>query len=317
VTVRTARDPLHLRLWQYQRERFPLAGYLPMVAVFTASAAAYSRLARDVTTWIPWDRYLAGAFTALVFFAWLRILDEHKDAAQDREARPELPVPRGLVTLGELRAAGLTMLVAALALNLLIAPVLLWAVAVVALYAALMTREFFVPDWLRARPTAYLVSHMMIMPLIDGYTTGLDWLAEGAPPPPGLWLFLTVTFLNGVIVEIGRKIRPRGGERPGVDTYTKAWGETAAPTVWLGVLTLTAGTTWLALRHVGGVPAEAALLFAFALLAAVPALAFLRTRDARWARRMELSAGLWTIAVYLLLGVGRFIAQAAGWIDLA
>lgn len=311
------RAPLHRRLWRYQRERFPLAAYLPMVAAFTASAAAYSRLARDVTVWIPWDRYAVGAFTALVLFAWLRILDEHKDAAQDLVARPELPVPRGLVTLGELRAAGVVLLGAAVVLNLIVEPVLLWAMAIVAGYAALMTKEFFVGGWLRARPTAYLLSHMMIMPLIDGYTTGLDWLAEGAPPPPGLWFFLGITFLNGVIVEIGRKIRPRSEERPGVDTYTKAWGERTAPAIWLGVLVLAAATTWLALRHVGAVSAEGLLLTALALLAMAPAMAFLCRPRKRWAKRIEASAGLWTIAVYLLLGIGRFIAQAAGLIDLS
>jgi 4-hydroxybenzoate polyprenyltransferase len=284
--------------------------------VFTASAAAYSRLARGVTTWIPWDRFLIGAFTSLVFFLWLRILDEHKDAAQDRAARPELPVPRGLVSLGELRAAGLVLLVAAVLLNLLAAPALLGAMLVVAGYMALMTREFFVPTWLRSRPVAYLLSHMMIMPLIDGYTTGLDWLAERVDPPVGIWFFLAVTFMNGVIVEIGRKIRAPADERPGVDTYTKAWGVRRAPMVWLGVLAATTATTWLALRHVGGGAVEAVLLVAFAALAALPAIRFVSGEDARSAKRTELAAGLWTIAVYLLLGVGRFVAQAIGWVEV-
>ena len=32
-----------------------------------------------------------------------------------------------------------------------------------------MTAEFFVPEWLKARPFLYLVSHMAIMPFIDLY----------------------------------------------------------------------------------------------------------------------------------------------------
>ena len=39
--------------------------------------------------------------------------------------------------------------------------------------------------FLRAHPTAYLLTHMAIMPLIDTYTTGLDWLAVGRRPPSG------------------------------------------------------------------------------------------------------------------------------------
>lgn len=303
------REALLVRLWRYQRERFPLAAYLPMVLAFTASAAAYSRLARGEPGWIPWERYTVGAFTALVLFAWLRILDEHKDAAQDLAARPELPVPRGLVSLAELRRVGGVLLAAALLLNAWAAPALLWALAVVIGYAALMTREFFVRDWLRARPTAYLLSHMAILPLIDGYTSGLDWLAEGAAPPRALWLFLGVTYLNGVVVEVGRKIRAPEGERAGVDTYTGAWGLRAAPAVWLGVLATTAAVAWAALHALGAGAAEGGLLLALASAAALPALWFLLAPSASAARRIELASGLWTIAMYLLLGVGQLVAR--------
>ncbi len=309
-TALAARERLGARLWRYQRERFPLAAYLPMVAVFGASAAAYSRLARGAPGWIPWDRYGVGAFTALVFFAGLRILDEHKDREADRRFRPELPVPRGLVSLAELRRVGIAALAAALALNVLVAPALLLPFALVAGWAALMTREFFIPEWLRARPALYLVSHMLIMPLIDLYTTGLDWLAAGAEPPPALALFLGLTFLNGVVVEIGRKIRVPGEEREGVDTYTKAWGSRAAPAVWLGVLVLTAATAALALRAIGGGSGELALLLALAAGVAAPALAFLAAPTARAGRAIEAASGLWTIALYLLLGVGQLLLRA-------
>src|SRR5207247_11479466 len=106
-----------------------------------------------------------------------------------------------------------------------------------ALWAALMTREFFAAPWLRRQPTAYLISHMAILPMIDGYTTGLDWLAGGSGPPAGLWFFLVVTFLNGSVMEIGRKLRAPEDEREGVTTYTGAWGRRAAPVGWLAGLT--------------------------------------------------------------------------------
>src|SRR5260370_38008999 len=110
----------------------------------------------------------------------LRVLDEHKDAAVDRRYRPELPVPRGLVTLADLRWAGGGALVTVLALNALLAPVLLLPCLAIAVWAALMTREFFVREWLRAHPAAYLISHMAIMPMIDIYTTGLGLIAARA-----------------------------------------------------------------------------------------------------------------------------------------
>lgn len=304
--------PLARRFAAYQRERFPFAAYVPLIAVFTFSAAAYSRLARGAPGFVPLPLFAVGALTALVFFFLLRVLDEHKDADVDRRYRPELPVPRGLVSLRELRWIGGGALALVVLLNALIAPVLLWAILAVALWAALMTREFFVPEWLRAHPAAYLVTHMAVMPMIDGYTTGLDWLAEGADAPDGLGLFLLVTFLNGVVIEVGRKIRAPGGEREGVDTYTSAWGTRAAPLVWLATLAATALVAWLAARHVGIGGVAAALLAAAALATALPALRFLRRPDAASAKGIETAAGTWTIAMYLLLGAGPFVARRLG-----
>lgn len=300
------------RLWIYQRERFPLVAYATMVIVFTASAAYYSRFARGAPGFIPWDRFLVGALTALTFFAWLRILDEHKDAEIDRRYRPELPVPRGLVTRAELRRVGGAALGVVLALNLAVAPQLLGAIALIAAYAALMTREFFVGEWLRAHPAAYLLSHMAILPLIDFYTTGLDWLAEGVAPPAALGLFLALTYLNGIVVEVGRKIRAPAAEREGVDTYTAAWGLGVAPAVWVLVLILTALVAAAALLAVGAGGWELALLALFAIATAVPALRFLRAPRDALSRQIEAASAVWTIAMYLLLGVGRAAAGALG-----
>jgi 4-hydroxybenzoate polyprenyltransferase len=286
-----------------------VAGYAPLIAVFTFSSVAYSRLLRGTPGFIPWDRFAVGVFTALVAFFWLRVLDEHKDAAHDRATRPELPVPRGLITLAELRGIAMPGLVAALALNALVAPVMLWAGLAIALWAALMTKEFFAPAWLRRHPTAYLISHMAILPMIDGYTTGLDWLAGGSGPPRGLWFFLVVTFLNGSVMEIGRKLRAPKDEREGVATYTGAWGRRAAPFVWLAVLTSSGVVAWLAAHHTGAGPATAALVLLCGGLAAFSGFRFFRQPTGAAARRVEAASGFWTLALYLLLGAGPFAVR--------
>jgi 4-hydroxybenzoate polyprenyltransferase len=300
------------RLWEYQAERFPLASYVPLIATFTFSSIAYSRLSRSAPGFVPIERFVIGSLTALVFFSLLRVLDEHKDRDVDRRFRPELPVPRGLVTLRELRGVATVAMVVVLALNSWIAPRLLWAFLAFAVWAALMTREFFVRDWLRAHPAAYLVSHMFIMPMIDAYTTGLDWLVERAPAPHGLLFFLAVTFLNGTLIEIGRKIRTPQDEREGVDTYTQAWGLRAAPAVWLATLAITLVTAWLAARATGAGALTALALIVLGLAAAFPAVQFLRTASAASAKRLETASGLWPLATYLLLGGGPFVARWLG-----
>jgi 4-hydroxybenzoate polyprenyltransferase len=297
-----ARPALAARLLAYQRERFPLAAYVPLIGVSSGAAALWSAGARGAS--LPALSVLAaGAATGIVFFFLLRVADEHKDAAQDRVARPELPVPRGLVTLGELRAAGAALAVGALAANALLAPRLLLPLGAAAIWAALMSREFFAGEWLRARPAAYLMSHMGVMPLLFLYFTGIDWVARGEGAPPALAAFLALAFLNGVLVEVGRKLRAPADERPGVDSYTAAWGVRAAPGAWLAALVLAAAAAWAA-AWAAGAPTTA--LFALPVLMAalaLPALAFLRRPSGPAARGVEGAAAAWTLASYVLLAV--------------
>src|SRR5690606_11612753 len=134
------------------------------------------------------------------------------------------------------------------------------------------------------------------------YTTGLDWLAGGVGPPAALTLFLVLTFCNGIVVEVGRKIRPIEAERDGVDSYTRAWGLRPAPVIWLAILAATAAVAAMALAAIGAGLALTGLLLASLALCALPALGFLRHPTAAWARGIETASGLWTIAMYLLLG---------------
>jgi 4-hydroxybenzoate polyprenyltransferase len=113
----------------------------------------------------------------------------------------------------------------------------------------LMSQEFFRRDWLKAHPLTYLWSHMLIVPLIDLYTTACDWLAVGAEiSHTGLLWFLVTSFFNGVVIELGRKIRAPQAEEAGVETYSALWGRRRAVMVWLGALLLTAVSAWLAAR---------------------------------------------------------------------
>lgn len=300
------------RFSRYLQERFPPLAYLVMITVFTFSAAAFSRLARGEPGFIPLDRFAVGVLTSLFFFLSLRILDEHKDADVDRRYRPELPVPRGLVTLAELRRVGLAGLAVVVALNLLVSPPLLLGIAVFAAWATLMTKEFFVREWLREHHAVYLVTHMAIMPCIDAYTTGLDWLSARVAPPLGIELFLVVTFLNGCVIEVGRKIRAPGTEREGVDTYTAVWGVRPAAAVWLALLVLTALTAWMAAQAIGAGTPVGLLLAAYCAGASVPGILFLLDPTPARARAIETASGLGTIAMYLLLGAGPFLARAWG-----
>ena len=304
-TVVSTPAPLAARLWAYQRERFPLAAYVPLIGVSALAAAAWAGAARGRPGLPPWPLLAVGLGTALAFFFLLRVADEHKDAHVDRQFRPELPVPRGLVSLAELRRAGAAVALAAAAANALLAPRLLWALVPAVAWAVLMAREFFVAEWLRARSVAYLLSHMVVMPLLFAYLTGLDWLAAGADPPARLPLFLGLAFVNGILVEVGRKIRAPESERPGVETYTATWGLRRAPAAWLAALALAAVLGALAAPGPGLGTATVALAV-LALAAALPAVAFLRRPAPARGKQIETAAGLWTLASYLVLALTPF-----------
>jgi 4-hydroxybenzoate polyprenyltransferase len=303
---------LRARLWEYQKERFPVAGFVPLISAFVFSSAAFSRLSRGLTEFIPWPRFAVGAYTTIALFFLLRVLDEHKDQDVDRRYRPELPVPRGLVTLGELRVFAAGVLVLALLLNALVVPRALIAMVPIGIWIALMTREFFVRDWLRAHPAAYLLSHMVVLPVIDVYTTGLDWLAEGVEPPPSLMLFLGVTFANGILLEIGRKVRAPADEREGVDTYTAAWGRPRAGTAWALAFISSLLLALQASAAAGASPIPVLLFLVPGMLAVLTGIAFTMNGTRRHAQGMEVASQLWPLVTYLLLGGAPFVIRWLG-----
>ena len=240
------------RLWTYQRERFPLARTALLLAVFSAASINVSALLAGRTLPDP-GAYLVAFAVALIFLFQLRACDEVKDAEVDRRYRPERPVPRGLVSLRLIVGLALAAMPLAVVVTVARDARLIWPLALVWVWMALMTVEFFVPAWLKARPFLYLVSHMLIMPLIDLFITACEWLTRAGSPPPGLWLFLVLSFLNGCVLEIGRKIYAPQNERPGVETYSALLGARTATLLW-GATLVAAFVLLLAVGSVIGAP---------------------------------------------------------------
>jgi 4-hydroxybenzoate polyprenyltransferase len=290
------------RWWTYQRERFPVLAHAPLIAAFSFSAVSYSFLLRGQSG-APRAQSIATAFvTSFIFFLQLRIADEFKDFEEDSRYRPYRPAPRGLVTLRELGVIGVTGAAIQLALALWLKPALVIVLLMAWTWLALMSKEFFVREWLKARPITYMWTHMMILPLVDLYATACDWLVAGESRPRGLLWFLAVSFFNGIVVEIGRKLRAPEDEEKGVETYTFLWGRARAVLAWLGALSLTAVCAVLAAIEIDFVRPVALLLTVLLVIAAVISWRFLQQPVSRHAKFFELMAGVWTLLMYLSLG---------------
>jgi 4-hydroxybenzoate polyprenyltransferase len=287
----------------YQRERFPLLAHAPLVAAFSASAVCYSRLVRGEPGLPPGRPLLVAFATALLFFLQLRISDEYKDYEDDARFRPYRPVPRGLVSLRELGWIGFGAGLVQLALALWLNASLVWLLILAWCYLALMSREFFVPEWLKARPSVYLASHMVIIPLIDLYATACDWLVAGRiRPPAGLYWFLIVSYFNGIVVELGRKIRAPQDEEPGVETYSAVWGRTPAVTLWLTAIVVTALVAWQAALRIHFERPVIGILVLLVGGCVIASVRFVRRPETGAGKTLEIASGIWTLLMYLSLG---------------
>jgi hypothetical protein len=290
------------RFFIYQKERFPILGHGLLVAAFSFSAISYSRICRGVEGFVDWSIYFVGIFITISLFLLVRIFDEFKDAEDDALYRKKLAVPRGLVSLKELMVLGIVICILQILVNLFYFPQMLPFYFGVILYLSLMGKEFFISDWLKRNQFFYITSHMFIIPLIDIYASGLDWYLEGAAAPTGLLFFFAVSYMNGIVLEIGRKIRIPEKEEKGVITYSFLLGFNRSIILWIAVLFFTLCLGIAACYHAGFGISAAIILSLFFLLALLPAVFAYLGRTEKQAKRLELVSALWTIAMYLSLG---------------
>jgi len=311
VDVPRRKDNLAVRLWTYQRERFPLPAHGAVIAALSVSAPGVSSLLTERTGQAGWAGMAAAFVTLFVFFLQLRIADEFKDREDDLRYRPWRPVPRGLVSLGELAAVGVAGAVLQLGLALWLDPGLVWLLLAAWVWFGLMSAEFFAKAWLKARPIVYLGSHMVILPLIVLYATACDWLVAGvAIPPAGLTGFLLMCMVNGVVFEIGRKIRAPEGEQEGVETYSALWGPARAVLAWFGALLL-AGVAGIQVGASFGFAVPFAAVTAGLLaVAALVVVRFHKARNDKTAKAFEVMSGLWNLSTLLALGVLPMVFQS-------
>jgi len=253
--------------------------------------------------------FLVGFILAMALFFQMRVCDEYKDLEDDRNFRPERPIPRGLVSLGTIIGLGLLTLPITAAAAWFWYPPILWLLLLVWLWLGAMTAEFGVPRWLKNRPILYLISHMAIMPLIDLLLTGVEWMPTGAPAPQ-LWMFLALSFVNGCVLEIGRKLWAPENEIAGVETYSGLWGPKRATLIWLACVGLSfallvavgfaTGVGWVSLG-IGAVG------FGICLQSAA---AYVRTGSSASQRRIDTIAGLWIFLCYATAGFLPYVIGA-------
>ena len=250
----------------YLNERFPLGKNSFFVLIFTLSGYIYagllynskiikSILSKEVNRvpllWnkeinkvpIIWYKLLPLFIIIFMFFFQLRITDEFKDYEEDLKYRPYRPVQRGIISLKALGKIGIATIIIQIILAHVINPKLIYFMLLVWIYMFLMTKEFFIKNWLTERILIYALSHVVIMIFItlvivkgtgyilqDHFLETLYLLLKKYEKNIfiGLIPLFALNYLNGIVLEIGRKTRRANEEEYGVQTYSKLWGRKKA-----------------------------------------------------------------------------------------
>lgn len=287
------------RLWIYQSERFPLATHGLLVAALVVGGAGYASAGRG---WPAPAVLVACYIVTLGSFLLLRLLDEKKDAADDAAYRAYRPVPRGLVTLRELFWVGVVVVVVQVGLSAWLGRGPLVALLAVWGGMALLAREFFVAAWLRRHPLLYMLSHMLVLPLIM-LAILVAATPDGERLAAGSGWFLAAAYANGLVFEIGRKLRSAEDEEPGVETYSALWGVPGATAAWLLAMTAAAICAALAAQAIGAMLPVVVLSLVDLGAAGWVAWRMTRRPTRLGSRAIQLIGALWVLSLYLLLGM--------------
>lgn len=291
------------RLWIYQKERFPIFAHGLLIASFTFSAMAFSSICREDDNVFSVSSFFKAFVNTFFIFLLLRISDEFKDKDYDRTNRPYLPVPRGLISLSELKTIGLIVFTFLIAFNLLFALPQILLFSAVLIYMFFMFNEFFVGHWLVNRPLWYVTSHMMIIPLIDTLASSFDWMGKDSDFTGLMWFF-AVSFFNGCTLELGRKIKSTENEES--NSYSTSLGFDKSLTVFQIIL----GITFI-LCIGASVYSNLSVIHHFIfiilyLLCAGFGIWFRKNRTAKNAKLFETFSGIWAVLMYLNLGLGLY-----------
>ncbi len=291
------------KLWEYQKERFPIFAHGLLIFSFSFSAICLSSLLRDQLSFPSTKVVLISFVCSFVFFLQLRIADEFKDYEEDLKFRPYRPVQRGLVTLKELAILGIFGGIIQVILAFWLYPKLLIILLIVWGYLALMSKEFFVSKWLITKPITYMSSHMIIIPFIDFFVTACDWYLPDGKPPSGLIWFILLSFCNGLVIEIGRKIRSPKDEEKGVQTYTHIWGIYKSVTIFIICLILTAFFACILGLTINFFIPILSLMIILILIGSIMGIKFIVNPIKQKGKQFEIFSGIWTILLYMFVGI--------------
>jgi len=296
--------------YTYQKERFPVLVYgLYILAIVFGIFCFIQSL--DKTIDVMWIKLVPMFIVAFLQFLMVRIIDEFKDYEDDCKYRPYRPVPRGLVSLKELKVVFIICVILQFILTYSFGEsgiekyalfhnpffnfylglfgylILMWV------YFAIMSKSFFMKKFLDKHILIEVLLDELLMPIVALYLMNfmhVDWSITQAIP------MLLLTYIISWIVEIARKVRCKQDEEDGVKTYTAVFGIPKA------MMILFTAETLLMLVHTSILGINNILFTVpIYILVSIVNLLFAIKKNKTFAKITEILSNIYIILVYLSL----------------
>ncbi|MFA6238457.1 MAG: hypothetical protein WC635_14080 [Bacteriovorax sp.] len=209
-----------MRNWlTFFRERTPLASYL--LITFGPALSGYALA--DSPKYVSLTLAFTGFF---LFFLVLRMMDEYKDYDKDVLAHPGRPLPRGLIPLSQFKMAISLGMIVLILFNILLLicgfKISFYLYSLVIIHLWLMYKEFYIAEWINARPILYAVTHQLILVTLCLYCISIYYRSEFTG-------FKLIDFAYSYSVlfaffsyEVCRKLDPKA--HPVLKTYLSVYG---------------------------------------------------------------------------------------------
>lgn len=307
-----------LKKWYtYQKERFPVltfALYIFCIAFATFCINNYwgninypiEKIRRSFYGLrtepyvIDYYRLIPMFIVAFLQFLMIRIVDEFKDYEEDCKYRPYRPVPRGLITLKELKILFIICAIIQFGITYIFEPRAIFPLLIVWIFFAIMSKGFFIKKFLDKHILVEVALDELLMPILAWY---LSYFASYTIPINSIdfinvVIFLGMTYIVSWIVEIARKIRCKEDEEEGVKTYTAVFGICGAISILCILETILAFLQTVILGKQYFI-----IIVAIYVLINIINLLFVKKKNKKMAKLVGLLANMYVVIAFLSLGL--------------
>lgn len=300
-----------LKKWYtYQKERFPIIIFGLYIfciafAVFCFSNKCYGilnsqpKIILNIEYKIDWIKIIPMFCVAFLHFLIVRITDEFKDYEDDCKYRPYRPVPRGLISLKELKILFIICLILQTIITFIFNKSGVLLLVFVWFVTLLLYKDFFIEKIIDKHILLGVLLDELLMPVLvlylASYIIPVNLLLDA-------FIFanfgdiLFVSYLVSWIVEFARKVRCKSDEEKGVKTYTAVFGINKA------IIILIILETLLIIYQIKIVGITYLLIILYVFINVINLL-FIKKQTKSLSKLVELFANIYIISIYLSMAL--------------